>query len=476
MATGDPKGQGTWWPERSAMTVLDTYALHDKGNRVLAVSASGHAMRPGLGSWLALLFIGIWAIAWVQNEQVVAWLLSQDIIGEGLTRTLPGALRWTSVAMAILGLMATWRLVRWSVLGTYHWKPVQTLTTLVGQFLNPMVSPLRSLLSAVALALGRVLGLLLRPLRLSVAIVARTVSMLLRYNWQGILAILYYARRVVSTIAQAVGRALYYFWWGTSTILLKLWVAVTTPLKYLLLATAILLYTMWLGGTAVTRTVGVVLTYVWSSVSAAIQVLNLVLRRGVSGPVQVLTLILRRAGLGISIAQDYLSHYVSIAAQALALVLVHLTLRFTLVLNYVWRSAYAIAQATNWALHRLWLGVSMTAQAVGLVLRRIWLGISIALDYMSHYVSIVAGAVAMVLRIMWHDVSAVTQVVGLVLRYLWGGVSALLRHLLMAVFTILMYLPKGAAILLRHVWAGISTVLGTSGTESGQPLSPSAGH
>ena len=118
-----------------------TQVINKHVNLAPAAPISEVTMRPGLGSWIAALFIVVGAIVWAQNEQVVVWLLARDIVGEGVTRTLPGTLRWASVAVAILGLLAAWRLIAWSVLSTYHWDPIRTFASHIWAVLQLMAAP-----------------------------------------------------------------------------------------------------------------------------------------------------------------------------------------------------------------------------------------------------------------------------------------------------------------------------------------------
>ena len=261
------------------MRVHDARVSHDKGTARLMASRSTRAQRPGLGSWLALLITGICVLVWVRNEQVVVWLLSQGIVGEGVTRSIPGALRWASVATAIVGLTAAWRIIMRSILGAYRWKPVRTFAD---RFLDPLVGRLRSLASGATHALGRLLILLLRPLGLGVATVALAVIGVARSFWSGVSSVaraialvLGYLWRGVTTVASAAGQALYRLGIGVRETLLYVRLPVVAVLTFLLMRAISLLHFVWSVATATARALATALGYARSGASTVLRSLRL---------------------------------------------------------------------------------------------------------------------------------------------------------------------------------------------------------
>ena len=110
------------------MNIHDAYEIDNEGGAALAAPTKERSTSPGWGSWLAFLVFGFGVVAWLQNEQIVAWLLSNGIVDEGSTRTVPGVLRWISVAIAALGLTAAWRMLAAPASAVYGWAPVQSAT------------------------------------------------------------------------------------------------------------------------------------------------------------------------------------------------------------------------------------------------------------------------------------------------------------------------------------------------------------
>ena len=124
------------------MRVHGAYVANNESKAKLTVRVNERSARPGSRSWLALLFIGISVLAWARNGDIIVWLLSHEIVGEAATRSLPGALRWVYVAIAILSLVAARRIATWSVAGISRWGPVQVVTAHVAMALRPLAKSL----------------------------------------------------------------------------------------------------------------------------------------------------------------------------------------------------------------------------------------------------------------------------------------------------------------------------------------------
>ena len=116
------------------MSAQDAYEFVTEGDTEMTTLVPAGFRRPGLGSWLAFLLIGICAMTWARNEQVVAWLMSRGVVGESAIAPLLGAVRWASVAGGILGLIAVWPVATRSGSAIHRWGPVQAFTTRTGPY------------------------------------------------------------------------------------------------------------------------------------------------------------------------------------------------------------------------------------------------------------------------------------------------------------------------------------------------------
>ncbi len=141
-------------------------------------SHSAWEPRPGWGSWLAFLYIGISAATWAQNEQLVIWLLSHEIVGESAIRSLSGALRWASVAAGALAMLAAWRVLIWSALLVINWRPlVRTLTAYLGGIRGPLVDSRWGRATAAIITVRSALASALARLQHGAVATARSISL-----------------------------------------------------------------------------------------------------------------------------------------------------------------------------------------------------------------------------------------------------------------------------------------------------------
>ncbi len=408
------------------MSLHDVYAPYDKGTFTSATSTLEQIKKPGLGSWLAVLFMGVCSAAWVQNEQAVAWLLSQGIVGEGVTRTLPSALRWASVGMALLSLVAAQRIGIWSLVGISRWGPAQGLASYIWAVLRPMLVPLRSLISATVLALGRVVGLVLRPMRLGSATVVHAAAVVLTYVWRGMNSALRYLRLTFTTVGYLVSVALGGLWSAVSSIAR----AVVIGLDYLM------------GGAfAVAVAVGLVLQYVWLRVWVVIKYVSVAV-------ITVLTLPL----IGVT----FLLKYVWLGSTAI-------TGAVVIGLDYLLGGAFAVVVAVGRALRyvwlRVWVVIKYVSVAVITVLTLPLIGITFLLKYVWVGSTAIARVVVIGLGYLMGGVYAVAVAVGLALHYLWLSVLAVIRYLVAILTNALIYAVNGVTFLLRLIWVVGSAVV-----------------
>ena len=503
------------------MRMPGAYELNYGASRGVKVSVAERFTRAGLAGWLPFLAIGLALVGtsvalWAYNNTLVAWALSQGMVDEGATRTLPSSLRHASVAGAVLGVTA----LSLAPPGVRHG------IAIVARYL-------RVAASTIALDVGA----LLRYLWLGIAIVARylwlTISILLRYAWQvlsaivrpfwlGVIAItgavgvaLGYLRACVSTITRysrlgvsgafklLVGLAavlvlipLYYAGTGISSFLRHARPRVATASRYaglrvstVALAVGTLLHYLWLGIAIVARhlrlAVSIVARQLWLALSTVAVAVGALLRYLWLG----IAIVARHLRLAVSIVARYLRVATSTIALDVEALLRYLWLGVATTLGYLWLGLSAIAVAVGALLpylrlsiaivaRHLWVGLSAIAAAVGALLRYLWLGVTVVARHVwlgLYTITVAVGA----LLYLWLGarrapplgVSTVAVAVGAMLGYLWIGIAIVARHLWLGVSTtavavgaMLGYLWIGIAIVARHLWLGVSTTAVAVGT------------
>ena len=74
---------------------------------------------PRLFHWLALMFAVISILAWLNVENIVVWSLSNGLINEAATRSLPGILGYVFLTCWVLGAVYAHRIAVSGVLKVY---------------------------------------------------------------------------------------------------------------------------------------------------------------------------------------------------------------------------------------------------------------------------------------------------------------------------------------------------------------------
>ena len=143
------------------MRVYDTYKFVSEGKSEVAALAAG---RSGGSEWgvrlaflFAFLFVGLCGWAWANSQNIVAWSLSQGLVGEAATSTLPGAVKIACVVGGILGLAAA------------------------GLAPRSVRSAVRTVLGYMGLGISNVF----RPLWAGIAVISRLVALLVRQAYIG---------------------------------------------------------------------------------------------------------------------------------------------------------------------------------------------------------------------------------------------------------------------------------------------------
>jgi Ca-activated chloride channel family protein len=292
-------------------------------------------------------------MAWVWNEQVVVWLLSNKVVGESSTRTLPGALKWIFMAVALLSLMAAGRIFIRPAVSVYRWTPIQALVAYTGRFFSPIAVPMRAVVTVIALAWRRMLAELFTYLWRGVTTIARAAGNTLAYLWVAIATVLGYLWLAVSKTGLATGWVVRYIWLGVSTVLRYLWLGIFTVLKYLWLGIYTVLRYMWLG-------VSTVLRYLWLGIFTVLKYLWLGIYT-----------VLRYMWMGVSTVLRYLWLGVST-------VLRYLWLGIFTVLKYMWMGVSTIAITIGLGLSYLWRCIVIVLRGLGkifvLAMRTVWTG------------------------------------------------------------------------------------------------------
>ena len=114
---------------------------------------------------LALAFSAVCAVVWMNNDQTVAWLLSQGLVAEANTNTLPGDINQGAIGAGIAGLVATLLIVLRAVFGIFPWSPLLAAAGHVGKALRPVMGPILNEAFRVLLNISAVGASLLRYLR-----------------------------------------------------------------------------------------------------------------------------------------------------------------------------------------------------------------------------------------------------------------------------------------------------------------------
>lgn len=182
---------------------------------------------PSLQSWAAFFLVGACAAVWAKHEDIVVWLLSEGLIEEQATVTLPGTLRSAAVAAGIVAAVAAWRIAAWGLRIVYGWTPVHRRAAPLVQWLHALLSSIWELLDAVLLAAGNAiaspfrrawqassttLGYLRRSARAAATFVRRGADAILQRLWLGIAAVARPVGVAARTVKLTVFRLLSAVW------------------------------------------------------------------------------------------------------------------------------------------------------------------------------------------------------------------------------------------------------------------------
>ncbi|HLF07906.1 MAG TPA: VWA domain-containing protein [Dehalococcoidia bacterium] len=467
-----------WWLGLTLLRLIPAALSTDERDRIaawlMAGGLFGEASAGGLLTAIAgVSYLGA-VIGMMAAYRITAWgiwLLNQWPPGHRVLALLSKALApvmmpvVASLAVSARTVAAGWRLFWLAIRTTLRYVGL-VIANIVGYIWWGVATPIRFAwlgVATVAPCLWLGVSVVLSYVGLGVSTVLRYawlgVSTVLRYVWLGTSTAPRYLRLAVSETLRhpmiSLGTVLLVMWtarrlgWqviatvalyiGLGIVLVYLWRAMTTALRYLWLGISTLASYLWL-------VVSTVLRYVWVGMSTVVRYLWFA----------VFT-VLRYLWLGISTMAGYLW-------LGLSTVLRYIWLGVETVAGYIWLGVATVARY-------LWLGVSTVLRylwlAISTMARYLWLGLSTVLRYiwlgvatMARYVWL---GVSTVLRYVWLSVSTV-------MRYLWLGVSTVASYLWLVVSTVLRYLWLGVSTVAHYLWLGLSTLAGALTSMVALPL------
>ncbi|MDA1348811.1 MAG: hypothetical protein O3A47_08090, partial [Chloroflexi bacterium] len=475
------------------MSVPNTYQLQKWRPTEGAASATAGVARPGLGSWLAVLLVGVSALALLRNEQIVVWLLSENMVGEGSTRSLPDVLRWLFLATGAIALALAWRISAWAAVRVLCWGPVRIPAAYTGRVIGAAARPFWVPISATLQALRSMLASTLAGPWLGVTFAGTVAGGTLRSLWSAASVVIEYCRLRVLAAAGIIELALHSAGRRLSAILGHLWSATSTVaiavglgLSYVLLSLAAVLVgafwvvlaigrPMWRSASIVAGVVGRVLQNVWTGVVAARQAARVTLHRLWASTSSMVVIAWSSVSTTTSLAIQGLSQVVRSAAG-------HLKLGISTVGRYA-------GTGISMVVRRLRLVGSVILRGTGLVALLALAGLLFAalvvargVSLAARYISQRAGAAASISRrltirgIGYMRLGAVAlfrpaargavivmQSAGLALRYLLRAVFSAIVHALSFVGVGAAYMRKGVLALSRPVARGAVIVIRAAG-------------
>ena len=235
------------------MSAREAYRRYDQTSWP-ASTTRGRSFGAGLAVGLAFAFaitLGtLCALAWVNNEDVVAWSLSKGLVSEASAEGLYGGLRYAYGATAAAGLI-----LASLALGT-----------------------VRRAFSSGGSHLRAVIASILRHVKRCTSAVARDGLLVLGYAGQGAQLAAGYVRSGIAALVEGTGAVAGHVWTYFLAGLAHAWAVVSRPLRYVRLGIAAVattvaltnLYLTWMGVSAIARRMALALHYVWTWVSWAL--------------------------------------------------------------------------------------------------------------------------------------------------------------------------------------------------------------
>ena len=459
---------------------MSTYKSLRSGSSETVALDNGRRQRLG-DIWLALLVgflsVGLSTWVWMNNDDIVAWGMSQGMVGEGSIGTLLGVVRRAAMVSAVLGLGAAGLMVRPVRMG------VTTIVRSLARIVRAAYKAASSGLHGLWLAFVAVQRYVWR----GITGAARMATVPLGLLWRGLVA-----------IAHASALPLSYLWRGLSAVVG---------------AVVLVLVLMWLGGALVARMVGRTLRWLGTGLAKVLALTASVLA-------QVLALVLGYIGQGLTAGLGYLrlaatpiAGAISLAATVMWLATAAVTRRMALAVvslgrvvlsilvlgvmavplavvratgygergaragtGYVRVAIAPVSKTTAHVLTATRLGSATVARALTSVLQLLALGwvralvlgvaavarvVALLLGYAWRGVTVLAHAMGQALRYVWLGVVAVSRIAARLLGYAWIGSVAVSRtggRLMGYVWASVVVIARVAALVLRHFWRGVVAI------------------
>ncbi len=431
---------------------------------------------------LGVLIVGLSVTAQVRNDYIVAWSLSQGIIGEASTQGLGSFLANFATAGVILGLavaslsippvaraagfMLRSGRVGVSGLGLGAYAIAQAIVALLARVRLGVAAAVQ----AIAAAMARIWLVVEGVARAVAPVLARVrlgVAGVIGHLWTGTAILLGYVGLAIRGVVRGVGLVVYYSLGG---LVIALYYLVDAVLRYVWPVVSSAAVRLWLGITVTVGAVSAIMGYGWQRVSAALHQLLLgitviagAVGSAVGGTWAIIAVAAVNASARASTAVRYVWALVSTTTALLASVAAayltrrggelsrNLRLSSTTVARgghhvrgYSWSRTAAVAVF-------LWLGVTTIAQAVGHLLVYaahravaltvfLWLGVAtIGLGF---------GAV---LGHGWHAAGALASYVGRAISTTARAVNAVFLPVRRTVAAILRYFGRGIAMIARAI-------------------------
>ncbi len=425
----------------------------------------------GLSFLVALLLTGVCALAWAKNEQIVAWLLSEGVVEESATRTLPDTVRSVTLRVGIGGLVATALAAVWAVSGIAPWAPVRALFTYLKRTLRPLADPIWSVAVTLSVACGRGIGSLLSLIQSGSVAVVQVSSRFLARSRSCLHAALEYTRLAATAGAKAVTLAVVITVYGSYRIVLSLLLATAKVAQ----AIGLPLGYLWRGFSTIRGCVGQVASTIVTSLGRMASIITSPIRLSIA---TLLRYILAGASMAVDVA--------SAGLRGVRLAGASVTGGVGAVASMV---AGLLATGVAAVVRPSWPAGSFVARAVGAGLRYGWSGVSAILGLLSTGILGVARALALVtgglctvastvaglpgmcgaavVRPVWVGTSTVAQAVGAGLRNGVKGVSTTLGYVL----TTVLFAARIIGLALHGIWLGMAAV-----AEGLEKATTTAGH
>ena len=406
--------------------------------------------RLGWTSWLALslvlAFSAVCAVAWMNSEQIVAWLLSQGMVEEADTGTLPGVIKDGATGAGIAGFVAAHLIVMRGRFGIYPWTPLQALAGFLGKSLRPVFSPIRHVVYAALHNIGVLAAWLFRCVQMASSAIFRSI-------WLAGEATFVHAAKVLAIalgwVRSRLSASIGHSGGVLALVLRKGWAAMSIPLTYARLGVVAVLDRLLGMATATAR-------YSQQSVSAVIRPVRLLF--------QIFVKVAKLALVWIIAVLGYQRRVASAIDRFVKSVAGHMGHGATTILEYVVR---VLGRALGYAWVAVWIPFYWASRSLAFIHRNVQLGVVTLLSHLKTAllagIRFGSGITLAAARLSWRTVSAVAHPVwsGATtgIKYMGRALGTALGYSRLAVWAPLSWTWRSLAFILRNVQLGVVTLL-----------------